>query len=137
VEKHTGLNTSSLNVESSDPVLDKGANALARILQVSQHHDPSVLLAACRLVIEEKLSEESLRDAQEKASSSARYHEITPQQCGFSFSDPVLGEAAKVLRLLHVKELRELQTKVNELIVAAQSITANPKTDSSLGRVGK
>ena len=52
-------------------------------------------------------------------------------------SDRALNEAAKILRLLHIKELRELQTKINEAIVTIQKITANPKTDSSLGRVGK
>jgi RLL motif-containing protein 1 len=51
--------------------------------------------------------------------------------------DNVLNEAAKVLRLLHIQELRDLQTKINETIVSLQTITANPKTDSSLGRVGK
>lgn len=50
--------------------------------------------------------------------------------------DKALNEAAKILRLLHIKELRDLQTKINEAIVTIQKITANPKTDSSLGRVG-
>ena len=48
-----------------------------------------------------------------------------------------LDDAAKVLRLLHIQELRDLQTKINETIVSVQSITANPKTDSRLGRVGR
>lgn len=55
----------------------------------------------------------------------------------FYFLDKVLNEAVKILRLLHIKELRDLQTKINETIVNIQSITANPKTDSSLGKVGK
>ena len=50
--------------------------------------------------------------------------------------DPVLNDAAKVLRLLHVAELRDLQTKINEIIVAVQKLTANPKTDQRLGKVG-
>lgn len=56
---------------------------------------------------------------------------------GFDTSDKILNEAVKVLRLLHIKELRDLQTKINETIVNIQTVTANPKTDSSLGRVGK
>ena len=51
-------------------------------------------------------------------------------------SDSAVNEAAKIIRLLHVTELRELQTRINEAIVAVQAITANPKTDQSLGRVG-
>lgn len=38
--------------------------------------------------------------------------------------------------MLYIQDLRELQTKANELIVACQSLTANPKTDTKLGKVG-
>ena len=53
-----------------------------------------------------------------------------------TITDSAVNEAAKIIRLLHVTELRELQTRINEAIVAVQTITANPKTDQSLGRVG-
>ena len=53
------------------------------------------------------------------------------------YLDKVLNDAAKILRLLHIKELRAFQTKINQTIVSIQNITANPKTDSSLGKVGK
>jgi RLL motif-containing protein 1 len=46
----------------------------------------------------------------------------------FLFLDPVINEAAKILRLLYIKDLRILQTKINETIVSIQTITANPKT---------
>ncbi|KAH6928065.1 hypothetical protein HPB50_011127 [Hyalomma asiaticum] len=54
-----------------------------------------------------------------------------------AFVDPVLNHAAKVLRLLYVQDLRDLQTHINEAIVAVQAITANPKTDTRLGKVGR
>ena len=47
-----------------------------------------------------------------------------------------LESAARVLRMLHVRELRRLQDEVNRVIVALQEFTANPKTDARLGRVG-
>lgn len=53
------------------------------------------------------------------------------------FSDATLNEAAQILRLLHIEELRELQTKINEAIVAVQAIIADPKTDHRLGKVGR
>lgn len=56
--------------------------------------------------------------------------------CGMDLGDPVLNQAAKILRLLHIQNIRQLQTQINELIVAAQNITANPKTDTKLGKVG-
>jgi RLL motif-containing protein 1 len=52
-------------------------------------------------------------------------------------SDYITAEASKILRLLHIRDLRELQNRVNEAIVAVQSITANPKTDTKLGKVGR
>lgn len=48
-----------------------------------------------------------------------------------------MTEAAKILRLMHIKDLRDLQTQINSAIVAVQAITANPKTDSRLGKVGR
>lgn len=56
---------------------------------------------------------------------------------GFDLNDSVLNQAAKILRLLYIHDLRNLQTKANELIVAVQTVTANPKTDTKLGKVGK
>eukprot|EP00045_Choanoeca_perplexa_P002344 m.24008 g.24008 ORF g.24008 m.24008 type:complete len:248 (-) comp11463_c0_seq1:73-816(-) len=62
---------------------------------------------------------------------------LSSMPLGFDTGDEVLNQAAKVLRLLHVAELRVLQTQVNELIVSVQNITADPKTDSRLGKVGR
>ena len=50
--------------------------------------------------------------------------------------DAALDDAARVLRMLYVADLRKLQDAVNTTIVALQEFTANPKTDSRLGRVG-
>lgn len=49
---------------------------------------------------------------------------------------PALNRAANVLRLLYIKDLRNLQTQVNSMMVEVQALTANPKTDTSLGKVG-
>jgi hypothetical protein len=56
---------------------------------------------------------------------------------GFDTGDYVLNHAAKILRLLYIHNLRDLQTCINECIVAVQNVTANPKTDTKLGKVGK
>ena len=51
--------------------------------------------------------------------------------------DPVLKEACKILRLLHLTNLRSLQNEINNTIELVQSATANPKTDTRLGKVGR
>ncbi len=48
-----------------------------------------------------------------------------------------VSEAAKILRLLYINDLRKLQTQINEAIVSVQTVTANPKTDTRLGKVGR
>ena len=112
-------------------------------MQVTGHPDPSLLLEAIRMVIEEHLSDSALKIAGQKQSGAdsqkvkKKRYNPTAKDCGFDLGDPALNEAAKVLRLLHIKELRHLQTSINELIVAVQAVTANPKTDQSLGKVGK
>lgn len=45
--------------------------------------------------------------------------------------------AGVLLRLLHNSHMREFQAKVNETINRLQQFTADPKTDSKLGRVGR
>jgi len=50
--------------------------------------------------------------------------------------DPEVRKAAGVLRLLHNVELGQLQISVNHVLNELQQLTANPRTDSRLGRVG-
>lgn len=51
-------------------------------------------------------------------------------------SDPDVLHAMKVSRLAQLHRLRDLQTCINECIVAMQQVTSNPKTDTKLGKVG-
>ena len=53
------------------------------------------------------------------------------------YLDPAVSEAAKIVRLLQIHNLRDLQTKINQSIVAVQILCADPKTDESLGKVGR
>ncbi|KAB0393435.1 hypothetical protein E2I00_015503 [Balaenoptera physalus] len=53
---------------------------------------------------------------------------------GLDTGNAVLHEATQIL--LHIEELRELQTKMNAARVAVQTILADPKTDHRLGKVG-
>ena len=62
---------------------------------------------------------------------------IMETNVGYNMGDAALNNAAKVLSILYIQDLRELQTKINEAIVAVQNITANPKTDTKLGKVGR
>jgi RLL motif-containing protein 1 len=56
---------------------------------------------------------------------------------GFDTGDKIVNSVSLVLRMLYLVEFRELQSDVNDLIVAGQELTANPRVNSSLGRVGR
>lgn len=56
---------------------------------------------------------------------------------GLQIDDPDVKRAAAVLRLLHGIELQQLQVNINQVLNELQQLTANPKTDARLGRVGR
>jgi hypothetical protein len=56
---------------------------------------------------------------------------------GFSSGSQTLDCMAKVLKMIYILDLRELQSDLNSLIALGQEYTANPKINSSLGKVGR
>ncbi|KAG9336718.1 hypothetical protein JZ751_003066 [Albula glossodonta] len=113
-----------INLDSNNPDFKAGVMALANLLQIQRHDDYLVVLKAIRILIQERLTPEAIAKASQSKEVSGEFHAI-------------LNEAAKILRLLHIEELRELQTRINEAIVAVQAIIADPRTDHRLGKVGR
>ena len=124
----------TVDIDPLDETFVTGVKSLSKLLHITQHPDPSVLLESIRIVIQKRLC---MCDHGGGEKVSPLKFSVTAKECGFYLNDQVLNEAAKVMRLLHIGELRELQTCINEVIVAVQGITADPKTDQSLGRIGK
>jgi len=56
---------------------------------------------------------------------------------GMEVNNPEMRKAVAVLRLLHGWDLQQLQVNINTVINELQQLTANPQTDSRLGRVGR
>lgn len=90
-------------------------------------------MEAAARVIQRRLGPDSDRALAKKATDLAYSLKDSSQ---FVFVDKDLDEAAKILRLLQIHSVRHLQTTINETIVAVQELTANPKTDTKLGKVG-
>lgn len=147
---------SRFSIDPGDGDLMEGCSMLGRLLHITPHPDVGVMLEAVRVLVEERLTvinQQEIADgkvspsAEQKEPSSEKKElssvkkkadiEITAKDCGFNLGDPTLNEAAKALRVLHVRELRTLQTQINELVVTVQAMTANPKADHALGKVGK
>jgi len=131
----SSLDESLVNLTVDNPDLKAGVMSLSKLLSLPQHPDHFVLLQAVRSLIEGKLSLKSSKSGK-KYDKKADIIPLKKVDLGFDTGDSAVNEAAKIIRLLHVTDLRELQTRINEAIVAVQAITANPKTDQSLGRVG-
>ncbi|XP_012285473.1 RNA transcription, translation and transport factor protein [Orussus abietinus] len=123
----------NLNFYSED--FKSGVNAIAKILKVPQHPNHLITLEACSKVVCKRLNPNAIQNPNTVVIKGTPFP-IGDVDLGFNMGDPVLNNAAKVLRLLYIHDLRELQTKINEAIVSVQNITANPKTDTKLGKVG-
>ncbi|KAG4081198.1 hypothetical protein HA402_003225 [Bradysia odoriphaga] len=119
----------TMNLVGADFV--SGVEKLAKRLNHPVHTNPAITLEASARIIYEKLRPEALN--QPKPVGQAYPIKGSDQ---YIFADKNMDEAAKILRLLQIQSVRQVQTSVNENIVAVQEITADPKTDSKLGKVG-
>lgn len=119
----------NMNLVGADFVA--GVEQLAKRLNHPVHIDPILTLEASARLIYEKLRPEALNQAKPEGKPYP-----IKESDQFIFADKNMDEAAKILRLLQIQSVRQVQTSVNENIVAIQEITADPKTDSKLGKVG-
>ncbi|XP_075049416.1 RNA transcription, translation and transport factor protein [Mixophyes fleayi] len=123
------------NLDVTNPDVKAGVMALANLLQIQRHDNYLMMIKAIRILVQERLTPEAI--AKSSSSREGLPVSLDKHTLGFDTGDAVLNDAARILRLLHVEELRELQTKINEAIVAVQAIIADPKTDHRLGKVGR
>ncbi|EIE26545.1 hypothetical protein COCSUDRAFT_59071 [Coccomyxa subellipsoidea C-169] len=72
-----------------------------------------------------------------KGPGSPAFLDMSSYPLGFSMGDEKTDLAAKILRMLYIKDLRALQTQIDDMIVQIQEFTANPRIVASLGVVGR
>ncbi|XP_071544770.1 RNA transcription, translation and transport factor protein [Panulirus ornatus] len=123
-------------LDFQSPEFRDGVTRLAQQLNITPHPDHLITLKAISKLVSTRLSAEALQNPGEFVHQGKPYP-IFEADLGFETGDYVLNNAGKALRLIYIHDLRELQTKINECIVAVQTITANPKTDTKLGKVGR
>ena len=58
-------------------------------------------------------------------------------QTSIDTGDAIIDEAADILQLLYMEELREMQTRIIAANVAVQATAADPKRDQSQGKAGR
>nr|SVE74358.1 EOG090X0ARU [Daphnia barbata] len=123
------------NLDFNSDDFKTGVNQLAYILQVPQHPNHLVTLEGVCNIIEEKFSQNVLKDSI-KTKNSGNPVQFDNISFGLDIKSASLACAANILRYLFIHDLRDLQTKINECLVSVQALTANPKTDTKLGKVG-
>ncbi|CAK9302103.1 unnamed protein product [Gordionus sp. m RMFG-2023] len=128
----------NLDFDSTD--FKDGVAQLSNILNIPQHPNHLITLEAiCKFILETfSIDKTKLikvgKPPNIKDNKTLSLDEI---DLGFSCENPKIRNASKILRLLCIQDLRALQTQINEAIVISQNVTADPKTDQSLGKVGR
>lgn len=124
--------------------------SLAQLLQIPLHDDPTVLLNTLQKAVKSKFSESVFAQSNNNNTNNNNNNNNAPSglqvdtsvseekfPLGFNTGEKQTNMASTILRLLYIKDLRELQTNINDLIVAVQSFTSNPVTNTVLGKVGR
>jgi RLL motif-containing protein 1 len=129
------------NLDFQSDEFKTGVEQLANYLKVPLHPNHLITLRAINKLIHSKYSkdEQERRTEELKTIKMVRNAPMTLDtiNLGFTTGDAILDKAVKVLRLLYINDLRDLQTAINGVLVSAQSLTADPKTDTGLGQVGR
>lgn len=102
------------NLDFSSPAFKAGVERVSTIAAVGPHSDPKLRLAAIAKILK-----------------TAPHPDLPKTEAN------IVHQPADVLKLLFVQDLRNLQTKINEALVAVQTVTADPRTDTKLGKVGR
>uniref|UniRef100_U5EZP8 Putative trna-splicing ligase complex n=1 Tax=Corethrella appendiculata TaxID=1370023 RepID=U5EZP8_9DIPT len=120
------------NLDFTTKEFEEGSQKLAEKLGITYHPDHLIALRASARVISTHLNKETLKEEV----ISGKPYPIFESGTEMGFKDKDLEKAGRILRLLQIQSVRQLQTAINETIVLVQNITADPRTDTKLGKVG-
>merc|ERR1712071_469092 len=113
-------------VDFQSEAFKKTISQVGTILSLPKHPDHMVMLSGAALLAKERLSVAALKKAKETESGKAKPFPLGERGLLYDTGDKVMNTAYQVMRLRHIADLRDLQTNINETIVAVQNITANP-----------
>lgn len=145
-EKDASTMSTFLSLDWSTDDVTQAVDKLAESLNIACHPDRQVTLESLTRLLEKKekkkLFENQCTETNQQTASklmkgpgytlhTAKLLSNTSQKETASTTG-VAVTAEKVLRLIHLNQLRSLQNVVNDLTVTAQAITASPATNAAL-----
>uniref|UniRef100_A0A336LPN2 CSON010682 protein n=1 Tax=Culicoides sonorensis TaxID=179676 RepID=A0A336LPN2_CULSO len=119
------------NLDFNSKEFEMSVRNLALKFDIPHHPDHLVLLQAIARLAKNNFSVEALKEQIPEGKPYPIF-----EGAGFGSDNEDYETGARILRLLQIQSVRELQTVINETIVSVQNLTADPRTDSKLGKVG-
>jgi len=123
------------STRSSQETTTEVLQALCTRLGIDYGNDITENLKILRLAIQVKYG--SLEEMSKIQKGNNQRVKMDQFPLGFTTDDAMVDQAAKLLKMLYLTDLRNLQSAVNNILVTAQEFTANPKTNTALGKVGR
>ncbi|CAD6192205.1 unnamed protein product [Caenorhabditis auriculariae] len=133
-EKHQNSQNPLNRIDYETPEFAEKVRALCELLGISKHPDPIVSLKAACIYISNNLSDESLRALNEDTKKALKMMDIKSFPLGIpQHKLAPVNMAARILRLVNVEQLRAVQTKINETLVAVQDVTIDMSKKAEFG----
>jgi len=149
----SGSDNKAKTLDCSSKEFGAAVSQLVAALKLPTHQgvDPAVVLGVVAKRLETKTAQQKaegnkqaaksadVKDADSKADTRTALAELEQMPLGFDTQDKLVNQAARVLRLLYISNLRDLQTTINEVLVLVQEYTARQSemADTKLGQVGR
>ncbi|CAO4363828.1 unnamed protein product [Caenorhabditis nigoni] len=125
LEAHKDSQNPLNRLDYTSPKFAENARALCSILGISAHHpDPKILMKAACLYISENLAEDVIAEETEEVLKKKKLLDIKDFPIGMVA--PKNGAAhfsARLLRLISLKQLRDVSKMINETLVEIQNLT--------------
>jgi RNA transcription, translation and transport factor protein len=139
IEQNTTYITSGDDIHSNNVLLGEAIDNLGKLMYLDRLPEEKAadFLHRVSRKVKLTLSYELNKNSSSNASSSTAALSIQDFPLGFDTTDELVNQLSIVMKMLYLFDFRELQNDLNSLIVLGQEYTSNPKTNSSLGRVGR
>ncbi|EGT35381.1 hypothetical protein CAEBREN_13785 [Caenorhabditis brenneri] len=125
LEAHRDSQNPLNRLDYSSPKFAENARALCSILGISAHHsDPKILMKAACLYISENLGDDVIAEETEEVLKEKKLLNIKEFPIGMEVTKNGAAHfSARILRLISLKQLREVSGMINETLVEIQNLT--------------